>query len=431
MRNAPPRSVFVVRPFVALLCLLTVSAAAVQPAEPTQPPPPRPQAAGPREAVVSLQDGQRYTGILVSQTPEKVVLKIAGIDTSIPARQISSVTLLPATLDRYRAMRATIEDDDADRLLMLVEWLRARSEWDTALLELDHILKIQPDNGEAMRLKLLVTSQRELALRSAPDGKPEAEKPEATSAPGQPAENKPVFPLLSTGEINLIKVYEVDLKDPPRMVIGRDTVDRLIQEHAGDPLIPTTPAGREALYRQSPAATLNLMFRTQARNLYGEVTVVDQPRAMKIFRDEVHRAWIINTCSTSRCHGGTEAGRLQLYNQRPNTDPTVYTNFLILDRYRLADGKPLIDYEEPAKSPLLQLALPREHSLNPHPAIPGEESRADLWRPFFRSTDDRAFVRAVEWIKSMYRPRPEYGISYTPPGSSTAPPKSNEPPVVR
>ena len=110
-------------------------------------------------------------------------------------------------------------------------------------------------------------------------------------------------------------------------------------------------------------------------------------------------------------------------------DEVLY--FLILDRYRLADGKPLIDYEEPAKSPLLQLALPREHSLNPHPAIPGEESRSDLWRPFFRSTDDRAFVRAVEWIKSMYRPRPEYPISYSPPGPSNPPAQGNEPPVVR
>lgn len=431
MRNRPHRPVSVARLFAAVLCALTLSAAAFQstPAGPTEPPPPQ-RSTGPREAVITLADGQRYTGFLVSQSADRIVLKIAGIDTPIPTRQIAGLSILPPTLDRYRDMRAAIDNDDIERLLMLAEWLRARSEWDTALLEIDHVLKLQPDNGEALRLKLLVVSQRDLALRSAPDGKPQGDKPASGPNP-QPAGDKPTFPLLSPADINLIKVYEVDLKDPPRMVIARDAIDRLIKEHAGDPLIPTTEAGREALYRQSPAAILNLMFRTQARNLYSEVTVVDQPRSMKRFRDEVHRAWIINSCATSRCHGGPDAGRLQLYNQRPNTDATAYTNFLILERFRLANGSPLIDYEEPAKSPLLQLALPREHSLNPHPSIPGEETRSDLWRPFFRTQDDQAFVRTVDWIKSMYRPRPEYGISYTPPGPSSPPAPTNEPPVIR
>lgn len=399
--------------------------------------PPPAQSDEPREAVITLKDGQRYSGILIERTPDRVIVNISGIKTSIPTHQIDTVSILPPVLERYRTMRAAIDDNDVDRLMLLVEWLRSRSQWDAALAELDHLDKIQPGNGEVKRLRLLVSSQRELALKAPiePPTKPIKPGPQPAigpaAAPPPTTRQAPTFPLLSPADINILKVYEVDLSDPPRLVVPRVAIDRLIQEHLGDPLIPTTPEGRDALYRLAPVKVLELMFRVQARSLYGEVTVVDPPRSLRTFRDAIHRRWLINSCATNHCHGGTEAGRLQLYNGRSNTDPTVYTNFLILDRFRMADGRPLIDYEEPAKSPLLQLGLPRENSLFPHPVVPGAESRADLWKPVFKSTEDRTYIEAVDWIKMMYRPRPEYPIQYTPPGPSTAPSKANTPPVVR
>ena len=63
---------------------------------------------------------------------------------------------------------------------------------------------------------------------------------------------------------------------------------------------------------------------------------------MRLFRDNVHSTWLMNSCATSRCHGGAESGRLRLFNKRVNTDQTVYTNFIILARYRLPDGLPLM-----------------------------------------------------------------------------------------
>ena len=35
--------------------------------------------------------------------------------------------------------------------------------------------------------------------------------------------------------------------------------------------------------------------------------------------------------------------------------------------------------------------------------------------PVFHSTNDRRYQDAVEWIKSMYMPRPDYPVQYTPP----------------
>ena len=72
-------------------------------------------------------------------------------------------------------------------------------------------------------------------------------------------------------------------------------------------------------------------------------------------------------------------------------------------------------FEEPQRSPLLQMGLPREDAITKHPVVPGRGGQGDLFKPAFRSTDDRRFGDAVAWIKQMYRPRPDYPITYRPP----------------
>jgi len=57
--------------------------------------------------------------------------------------------------------------------------------------------------------------------------------------------------------------------------------------------------------------------------------------------------------------------------------------------------------------------LPREDSLYPHPLV--STSRSAAWRPVIGSVDDLPFVEAVAWINAMYRPRPDYPVSYDPP----------------
>ncbi|MEX2218231.1 MAG: hypothetical protein WD749_05675 [Phycisphaerales bacterium] len=375
-----------------------------------------------RETVVILKDGRRFSGELVARSADRVTLRIAGIDTPFAMTIVERVDVLPPVLERYRIMRAAIDDTDAERRVLLVEWLRARQQWDLAVAELDDILAQHPDNADARKLKLLIEAQRALGKRPAPQNVlPGARIPGPI----------PDFPLLPDHDINLIKVYEVDLTDPPRMVIDRATVTRLLDEHIADERVPRTPAEREALYRASPARVLDLMFKVQARDLYGHVRVLDQPRPMRLFRDNVHRTLVANYCATTRCHGGEEAGRLKLAAVRPNSEPTVYTNFLILERYRLPDGSAMIDYDNPAKSILLQFALPREAAEVDHPIVPGHAGRGDLWRPFFRSTDDGRYKDAVEWMRSMYRPRPQYPIDFRGPGQEPVVPKPGEPPVER
>jgi hypothetical protein len=412
-----------------LLVALGAAQPEVSPQPTTQPDkveePPPPASNEEREAVVTLRDGQRYTGILVSRDDKTIVLRIAGIETPIKAGQVDRVQILPPINERYHQMRAAIDDNDVASLLRLVEWLRAKAQWQSALDEVNHVLEVQPDNPDAARIKTLIEAQKELAANAGAGKRPPPPKVKKNEVAG------PAFPVLSDHDINIIKIYEVDLSDPPRMVIDHDTIKLLIEQHTGDPLIPSTPEGQQALYRAPPAKILDIMFKVQARNLYDRVKIIDQPRSMKLFREKVHRGWLENTCATTRCHGGSEAGRLMLGTDRPGSDATVYTNFVILDRYRTRSGKPLIDYENPERSPLLQLAMAKDRSIFKHPEVPGEQGRGDIVRPVFKSEEDSRFLDALDWIKAMYRPRPEYPIEYTPPGPQGVPPPDPKAPPVK
>ena len=78
------------------------------------------------------------------------------------------------------------------------------------------------------------------------------------------------------------------------------------------------------------------MFRLQARELYPEVRLLELPESMKMFRENA-AGLAREPCATNLCHGGEEAGRLQLFNRKPNAEASVFTNFLILDRFTVAD----------------------------------------------------------------------------------------------
>jgi hypothetical protein len=364
---------------------------------------------GMQGAVVYLTNGQKISGRLVENDQDHVVVLVGNIRLDLPKAQVERVELQPSLVQQYESMRRMISPKDLPQRILLAQWLFDKEKYDWALKEVDGVLDEDSANPEALRLRRLILAQLDLRARA---GQPKA--------PPRAPVDKPAkfqFPLLTPEQINLIKIYEVDLADPPRLVIPREAIDLLLKQYAGSELLPPTKEGRDALYHRSPAEILELMFRLHARELYGMVRVLEQPRSMLRFRDDVQQAWLMNSCATDRCHGGADAGRLRLYNRRPNSDATAYTDFLILDRFRLAEDRPLIDYEEPAHSPLLQLAIPRENSLYPHPPVPGANGRGDVWKPALASTADPRFGRALDWIKAMYKPRPEYPVTYEPPGS--------------
>lgn len=372
------------------------------------------------DVVVVMRNGQRLSGVFVARTPDLVAVRVAGVEARIPASQVERVVAQLPLRERYQQMRSMIDDGDIDRLLLIAEWLRANGLLDEALAEINHIMKVAPNNAEAMRLQELIDKQALLRDR-------QRDLPRAPTRSGAPSEDPDIEsaraavvwepPLLTPEQINLVRVYELDLSDPPRIIIPRETVDQLLEEYTGNPVIPTSREGKAEFYKLAPEEILSVMFTVQARDLYGQVQVLANPASMRQFKDSVNRGWLATSCATQACHGGPDAGDFTLVGRRPSSDEAVYTNFIILERHRLSSGEPMINYEEPEKSPLLQLGLPRSGSAFPHPEVKG-------WSPTFRNARAKRFEQTVDWIRSMYEPRPEHPIEYPPPEVEDGPKKA-------
>ncbi|MEM9066231.1 MAG: hypothetical protein AAGB51_12155 [Planctomycetota bacterium] len=370
----------------------------------------------PRPCLITFPNGLKLFGVLTERTETVVTLRVGEETMRFEADGLASVEPAPGVLARYAELRAATNEEDPAQLLRLAQWLFGQRLYDASLRELDASLALDPGSPRAQQLRLVIGQQRLLDLgaarRMSIDGAtaPEVREP----APEGPAQaDQPGVPMLGPDQINLIKVYEVDLRDPPRMRIDREAVERFMEAYSDDERVPSGPEARESILRKPAHEILELMFRLRARDFYNEVRVEGLPGPLESFRDDIHNGWLQNRCATNRCHGGESAGRLWLATDRPRTERTAMTNFLILDRFRMADGTPLIDWEVPDRSPLLHMGLPRNLSRHPHPEVVvrgGERG----WRQVFRSEDDRVFRDAVRWIESMFRPRPEYPVTYEP-----------------
>ncbi|MBI1190501.1 MAG: hypothetical protein GC200_07475 [Tepidisphaera sp.] len=366
---------------------------------------------------VTLNDGRRIVGELVEDNGARYVIRIGAVPTPFDKGDVRSLRRLPSVEEMYEERRASIADEDVEGRLRLAEWCRAHNRIDLALWETDQALEVEPANPRAKELQNQLIAQAKLNQES---GKSPTDQVNANQAQKsrQADAARIAFPLLTPEQINLIRVFEIDLRDPPRMVVPRGTMEAFLDAYKGKVIpgrgiVPVTPEARDMFLHQSAPEALGWFFDARARELYPKVQVLQNPKSFNLFRDSVNRTWLTNACATNRCHGGEEAGRLWLYNLRSSTDAAVYTNFFILDRFRTSTGAKLINYDKPEDSILLQMALPRDQALTPHPEVSGPGK--GRWHPVFSNTRDPRYQRVVEWIRSMYPQRPDYPIDYTPP----------------
>lgn len=389
----------------------------------SEPEPPSEQE-GIRECVITLKTGRTITGELIHEDSRTVVIGIEGIETTFQRKNVANVVILPPVSERYTSLRATIADDDIDARLALVEWLRSRKAYRLALKELDSILIFEPNNPHAKLLHTWLAEYDKLSEREteSDDSKDQADPP-ATGEPDKPREyeiKRNELPTLSDEQLNLMRVYEIDLRNPPRLQIDDEIMLELMRRHP-DAFSPNQDE-RNATMNLPEVEKLKLLFSLKARDLYPKVRLLENPDSLERFKEQVHhgRGWLINACASTRCHGGVEAGSFKLINDRPNTDETAFTNLYIIENTKLSNGLPLIDYNAPERSPLLQMAMNPSNSLLPHPEIP-RGFPGPGYRPIFRHTRDRKYQQAMDWIRSMYQPRPEYGFEYPPAPASTLP----------
>jgi hypothetical protein len=356
-----------------------------------------------REAVVTTLQGRTLTGELVSQDESTVTLMISGIKTPIPRRSIESVELKPEPDEQYRQMRSELEDNDLDGRYRLAYSMYEKKWYGLALAELKSLEQAFPESNKVRSLMVVVRSGLERQQANPPrSGQPQpSPQPKSvnvvTELPGPELR-------LTEEQINLIRVYEADLAAQPQVTVPPETIEKLFKTYASDDRLSKD---RRAFRRMPGYEQLGVLFDLQARELYGEVVVRQDSPAIKAFRSQLHQRYVLNYCATTGCHGDNSPGGLFLFRVQPNSDATVYTNFYILSRLERPAGR-MIDRDEPRRSLLLQYGLNRDAAATPHPDVPG-------WRQQFVDEGDTRFQQYVDVIDGLWKPAPNYGISYSPP----------------
>ncbi len=268
-----------------------------------------------QECVLTFHTGRKITGILTKQDEDSIVLRINGIDTTYRRTRIASIKFLPPVETRYVQLRNAIPDRDIDARLMLVDWLRDRRAYELAIEELDSILEVEPNNPEAKTLKTWLDQHLKLAnSRSNKTTRPKRAK--RTS-------NKNLVPMLTPEQINIIRVFEIDLANPPKLLVEDATILELMTRSPDK--FPVNEAQRQDIFDQSDLQKLKLLFRHKARDLYDQIQILEDPISFQNYKEHIagRSGWFINGCATARCHGNPETSRLTLAYHNPNSPESL------------------------------------------------------------------------------------------------------------
>jgi len=358
------------------------------------------------EAVVTTYDGRTLTGELINQSTDSVTLRISGINTPIPRRSIQSIEMKDTPEEQYRKLRAELDDQDQDGRYRLAYMMYEKKWYGLAIRELESMSSDFPDSDKVRSLMTVIRSRVERQEQEeAASGRTRSTTTNTEPAAPATAGNPPgPDQRLSEEQVNAIRVYEVDLDEEPRITVPQDTIKKLFEKYGKEDELNID---EREFRRLSGHEQLALMFELQARDLYPEVLIRQDPPALKAYRIGLHQRYVMNYCATNGCHGDNSPGGLFLYRMQPNSNATVYTNFYILNRMK-REQRSMIDRDEPRRSLLLQYGLKRDVASNPHPEVQG-------WRAQFMDEDDARFKQYADALDLLWKPAPDYGISYTPP----------------
>lgn len=384
-----------VLPALCLLVVLTSSAAA-------------------RDATVKLDDGREITGELITENNTEVILDIAGIRTTFPREKVTGVVYVKSIDEQYKERRTKIADDDLEKRYDLTRWLFENKGYKLAQYELADLIERYPRDGRLVPLSKLIDARLKLLEEPAATVKP-------TSTPAKKDDNKSntlssknanfsreePAPRLDQDQINLIRVYDVDLSSKPRVNVPNDVMEDVYKNYAGKEDVPMGVQDQRKALGAEGWQKLQLLFQLRARELYPRVTVYNDPKTVQSFKVNIHSRYVLSYCATNACHGGKDAGNFLLFRFQPGSNETVYSNYYILHKYSDAKGY-MVDQEKPDLSYLVQYGVARAAATMPHPDVPG-------WRPLMQSLDDDNAKRVLDWIRGLGTTPMNYPITYAPP----------------
>lgn len=362
-----------------------------------------------RMATLTKKDGSVYEGELIRQTSTVIVLSVGGIEATFDQEDVKSLRLQDTPEETYRKKRAELKDDDLDGRYELAQSMYEQDALDLAkreLVSLDRDFPNTPRVGELLNVvdaKLRLEERRGDVPRIRRDVRDRDDDRAREGRAGRRGATRD-HPFLTPEQINLIKVYEVDLDAEPRVTISGRTLDAFFDRYGDNDAVPRGRRERSEFRRLPGHEQLDLFFRVQARDLYDQVDVRQDPEPLNQFRRTVNPQYIARYFAPTFGHGQIDG--LVLFNDRPDDEAEAYTNFYLLTQFS-HNGARMIDRTSPESSLLLQWGLERDSAKFPAPDIEG-------WRPQFRTTNDPDFRRYVQWIETMFQGDPPYGITYPP-----------------
>ncbi len=373
-------------------------------------------AASAREVELALKDGRQIAGELVTETSAAITVRIKGIDATIPRTEIKDdgVHYKLNLQEQYQEKRDLLADDDLNGHFELARWLydqKTPESYKLSLAELDSILTAHPDHQQASLLRSVVQDRiKSLTKTTTPTTptpttpKPPTDKPETTDKP--PVSDGKTPRLLTPEEMNLIRVYEVDIdsQPPPVINVTKDVIEAVLKKYRQDPILADYIGtnGERKLLSMDGADQLKILFKLQARDFYKKVQVREEPANLKNFKTRVNATYLVRYCGA--CHGEGKTPGFFVFTQRATVDQVAYTNLILAGRAK-GNGVPFLVPGQPESSALVQYGLPRKDATTPHPDVRG-------WKPFFSNREDKRYLDILDWIKSLYKHPDDYPIEY-------------------
>jgi len=366
-----------------------------------------------RPGTVTTRSGATYQGEITEAEDGKLIVKVRGIDMRIERRDVASVVFVDDEQADFQKKLVALPPRDAKSRLDMARSAFDKKQYDLSRQAAEAALVADPNSKEATDFLVMIRKQQEIERAPKPaDHKPptgndpllpdQPATPNTPAAPGGPVDRK----TLSADDINVIKQFELGADENNiRATFNNDVRRRFTNKDGGGSLqdFMAEPVGRQVR-----------LILTRAPEMRNDVRIVSDPASIQQFKKL--QPSILGGCASSGCHGGANGGKFVLLTPGDG-DAAAYTNFYILTQYAKQIEKSkefMIDRTAPAKSLLLQYALPTDVADFPHPAVPG-------YKGMFRNANDPRFKAISEWLSGSLQPvSPDYGIKFTPPTATPA-----------
>lgn len=299
----------------------------------------------------------------------------------------------------YRRQFDSIKVDDVEGHLRLAMWCREKQAYDLLRRQCNHVIGLDPKNQQAKLLLELANTKLAASSTGDPDATPDDEQEGKTTAAG--------VKLLTDEQIQVIRRDMLNLEEPEkvRVKFKNDVLERFWTEVASRNNL--TRRDRPKFFRLPPVKRAQEILRRVKYQDYDpslakDVEILTDPAIMKEFST---RIWPIieSGCATSACHGGRHAEGIAFVTERPWSDATVYTNYMILHEYKKGDAR-LINRDMPQDSLLLTYGRPAS-TVEPELRHPGDIPTV------FLQTDQPTYQRVGEWLQQLPPPTPDYGFT--------------------